>query len=58
MGIAVILRVPSLRGAQRQSNPVFISPPSGLLRFARNDETGRAAINRYAAIIPPISARS
>jgi hypothetical protein len=30
----VKLRLPSLRGAKRRSNPSFFMPPDGLLRFA------------------------
>jgi hypothetical protein len=33
----VKVRLPSLRGAKRRSNPSFFMPPDGLLRFARND---------------------
>src|SRR6195952_1477580 len=36
-------RTLSLRGAQRRSNPVFALLPSGLLRFARNDDLPRPA---------------
>ena len=34
---AAVMYPPSLRGAKRRSNPLFLCGSSGLLRFARND---------------------
>jgi hypothetical protein len=43
----------SLRGAKRRSNPLFLGPLDGLLRFARNDDLLEIRIEQQT----PVSSR-